>query len=174
MSISHLSLVNQKLAMANSLIANLSTASASSASLQQKALTDAVVFHLAIAVHFYIRELAELQGIKNLSSINSVDDLSAVLKQLDRSSSEVSELANLLHTADTWLNQLVRYYKQLFHSPERPKERKAFGLENRIDVVELTEVEDATLFNLTREHLSQWLDNFRALIARQREIGAEY
>lgn len=174
MAISHLSLVNQKLALANSLIANLNGAWEKSTSLERKALADAAVFHLAMAVHFYTRELAELQRIKNLSSINSLENLATALEQMDKSSSEASELLMLLHTTDTWLNQLIGYYKQLFQSPEKPKEKKAFGSESAIEFIELTEVESVAPLQLTPEHLVAWLDNFRALIKRQRETGAEY
>ena len=177
MSISHLSLVNQKLAFANALVTSLSSVTTeltTTQKLHQKALTDAVVFHLITALHFYTRELAELQRIKNLSAINSVQDLVVALEQMDGASSEVSELLVLAQTDNAWLNQLTSYYRQLFQSPEKSKERKSFGQENLIEFVELTDAESQAALQLTPKLLALWLDNFRALLARQRETNAEY
>lgn len=177
MSISHLSLVNQKLAYASAIIATLNTPlpeQKAAQQLQQQALSDAVVFHLQMALHFYLRELAGHHHIKNLSAINSVLDLAAVLQQADRASSESSELSSLVQTNDTWLNQLTRYYDQLSKSPEKPKEKKAFGQENLIELVELNEVDELPSLQLTPELLASWLNNFRALVIRQRETSAEY
>lgn len=177
MSISHLSLVNQKLAYASVVVALLNTSNydpKTGSELQQQALGDAAVFHMATALHFYLRELADHHHIKNLSAIHSVQDLAAVLQQADRASSESSELLSLVQTKDTWLNQLTIYYNQLSKSPEKHKEKKAFGHENLIDLVELADAESLPALHLTSELLTVWLNSFRALVIRQRETSAEY
>lgn len=177
MSISHLSLVNQKLAYAGAVIALLSTPDANLQTghkLKQQALGDAAAFHLAIAVHFYLRELAERYHIKHLSAIHTVQDLAAVLQQADRVSSESSELILLAETNGAWLNQLTQYYDHIFKSPEKPKEKKAFGNENLIELVELAAFDDIPSLQITPALLTSWLDNLRALIIRQRETSAEY
>ena len=177
MSISHLSLVNQKLAYASAIINLLNTPLVELQavhSLQHQALGDAAVFHLVMALHFYLRELAEHHRIKNLSTINSLQDLDAALRQMDRTSSESSEVFELAQTGETWLNQLMRYYDQLPRSPAKPKEKKAFGQENRIDLIELTEEENDAPLQVTPELLAWWLNSFRALVIRQRETSAEY
>jgi hypothetical protein len=177
MPISHLSLVNQKMAYAGSIIALLNPSQCNAkteSKLQQQALGEAAVFHLAMAVHFYLRELADHYRIKNLSAINSVEDLAAVLQQADRVSSESCELLSLVQTNGAWLNQLTQYYDQLFKSPEKPKEKKAFGSENLIELVELAEFEDSSSQPITHQLLTSWLDSFRALIIRQRDTSAEY
>jgi hypothetical protein len=177
MPISHLSLVNQKLAYASSIITLLNTSLAEPGSrheLEQQALGDAVIFHLTMALHFYVRELAGHHHIKNLSVINSVHDLVAALHQVDKVSSESSELLELATTNNTWLNQLMHHYDQLFKSPEKPKEKKAFKQESLIELVELTEVEGQPHLQLTPELLASWLDSFRTLVIRQRTTSAEY
>lgn len=177
MPINHLQLVNQKLAFANSIIASLELQPSdltTTQALQQRALKDSVVFHLATALRFYVRELAELHRVANVRAINSIDDLAAALNGLDKVSPEVSELVEVGHAPDSWLNQLIRYYNQLFDSPEKAKEKKAFGQENTINLIELREVDDVIPIELTIGVLAVWLDNFRALIARQRETSAEY
>lgn len=177
MPISHLSLVNQKLAYASALITLMNTfnsATQTGSKLQQQALADAAVFHLSMAMKFYMRELAEHHHIKNVSAINSAQDLIEVLQQADRLSSESAELLSLAQTNGTWLNQLEHYYDQLSKSPEKPKEKKAFGNENLIQLVELAESDDWVSLQITPELLTAWLDNFRILIIRQRETSAEY
>lgn len=175
MSISHLQLVNQKLAFANSIIASLTTSDdTATTKLQQQALTDAAVFHLATALHFYVRELAEQHRIMGLQGISSITDLASTLQKLDKYSSEVSELFELEQTNNSWLNQLTRYHAQLFRSPEKAKEKKAFGQENAINVIELSDADEAASLNLTVDVLVTWLNEFRSLITRQRETTAEY
>lgn len=177
MSISHLQLVNQKLAFANSIITSLAPVPGeliATQKLQQQALKDSAVFHLVTALHFYVRELAELHRVANVQAINSVYGLAAALSEIDKASSEVSELVELEQTTDTWLNQLTCYYAQLFHSPEKPKEKKAFGQESASSLIELTEVDGPPALKLTSELLMAWLASFRSLIDRQRGTSAEY
>ncbi len=178
MSISHLSLVNQKLAYTTAIVNQLNLSlveSKPSNKLLLQALGDAAVFHLAMALHFYLRELAEQHRIKNLSTIASIQDLASALEQSDKISSEVSELLELIQTNDTWLSQLTDYYGHLFQSPVKLKEKKAFGQgENQIELIELTEVGVGSLAQLTPGLLVSWLDSFRALVIRQRETTAEY
>lgn len=173
MSISHLSLVNQKLAYASAII-RLLNEQPTRQLLEHQALVDAAAFHLAMGLHFYLRELAEHYRIKNLSAINSVQDLVAALQQLNSTSSESSELLSLTEANDTWLNQLTGYYAQLSKSPQKPKEKKAFKQENLIELVELTQADETPLLKLTPELLLSWLDSFRALVIRQRDTSAEY
>ena len=173
MSISHLSLVNQKLAYAGAIIRQL-TESPPPKTLERQALVDAAVFHLAMGLHFYLRELAEHHRIKNLSAIYSVQDLISALQQSESTSSESSELLSLAQTNSTWLYNLTGYYTRLSQSPEKPKEKKAFGQENLIELIELTEVDEPPPEKLTPELLASWLDSFRALIVRQRGTSAEY
>ncbi len=177
MTISHLSLVNQKLAYARAIIRNLEAPTPelnAAQRLNRQALGDAVVFHLIVALHFYVRELAEHQSINNLSAINSTQDLLTVLQQADRVSSESIELHTLSQTPDSWLYQLLGYHDQLLQSPEKPKEKKSFGQENLIALVELTEPSDRAPFELCADHLNSWFNDFRDLITRQRETSAEF
>jgi len=177
MTISHLSLVNQKLAYAKVIIRSLEDQIAefnTAQKLNRQALSDAVVFHLVVALHFYLRELAERQSIKDLTAINSTQDLVRALEQADRVSSESIELHTLSQTPDSWLYQLLDYHDQLMKSPQKPKEKKSFGQENLIVLVELTEAGNRAPLELTANLLSSWHNSFRDLIIRQRETSAEF
>jgi|GEM_PF-462382 len=177
MAISHLSLVNQKLAFASSIITALSTypdATTAAQKIQRQALGDAAVFHLSMGLHFYVRELAEHHQIKNVGSINSIQDLISTLSEVDKASPESFELVELAELKGCWLNQLTHYYDQLSKSPEKSKEKKAFAQENLIAAVELTEAESQLPVQLTSELLGSWLESFRVLVMRQRETSTEY
>lgn len=177
MSISHLSLVNQKLAFAGVTLSLLNSPSGeqiNSRKLELQALADAAVFHMMMALHFYLRELAEHHQIKNPAAIHSVQDLNTALQQLDKASSVSSEIVALSQLNGSWLNQLIQYYELLSQSPEKPKEKKAFGQEHLIEIVELAEVNGPAPINLTPELVTLWLESFRALVIRQRETSAEY
>lgn len=173
----HLQLVNQKLAFADSIIASLMSASgnfANTEKLKQQALADAAVFHLATALHFYVRELAEAHRVSNIQRITSIRDLAIALDKTDKVSSEVSELVEMEGLTDSWLNRLTYYYDQLFRSPEKVREKKAFGRENMIDAIELAGNDGPVAVELTAEVLVCWLTSFRSLIVRHRETSAEY
>lgn len=176
MSISHLQLVNQKLAFAGAIIHSLTRAAAepTAQKLSLQALKDAAVFHMITALHFYNRELAELHHIKNLHAINSVQYLASALIEAEKFSSAASELLELSQTKGCWLHQLTHYYAGLLTSPEKPKEKKAFNLEGLIELVDVSEVDEQEAALLTPEVLNSWLDSFRALIIRQRDTCAEY
>lgn len=177
MPISHLSLVNQKLAFAGFTITLLNGSldrQKSGQKLEFQALCDAAVFHMMMALHFYLRELAEHHQIKNSSAIHSIQDLSTALRQLDKVSSVSSEILTLSELDGSWLNQLIQYFDQLSKSPEKLKEKKAFGQEHLIEIVELTEVDGQRPIDLTPELLTLWFESFRALVIRQRETNAEY
>tara|TARA_R100000656_G_scaffold20550_1_gene18410 strand:+ start:267 stop:800 length:534 start_codon:yes stop_codon:yes gene_type:complete len=177
MSISHLSLVNQKLAFAGATIGLLNNSLGEPKGmrkLESQALADAVVFHLIVALHFYLRELAEHHQIKKPSVIRSIQDLISSLQQVDKVSSESSELLALSQLSDSWLSQLTQYHDHIFKSPEKPREKKAFGQENLIALVELTEAQGQELPDLTVELLTSWLESFGTLVTRQRETIAEY
>ena len=177
MTISHLSLVNQKLAFAKATIGlfNKSLDEQKNArKLETQALAEAAVFHMMMALHFYLRELAEHHQIKNPSAICSVKDLCAALQQIDKTSSESAELFALSQLKDSWLSQLTEYYGQLSKSPEKPKEKKSFGQESLIALVEVDEVHGRPLLDLTSALLASWLENFCTLVIRHRETCAEY
>jgi hypothetical protein len=174
MSINHLALVNQKLAYANFMITQLKVIEPSANKLHFAALADAAVFHLSMAAHFYVREIAERYYIKELARINSVEQLIGAMERADRVSSESVELLSLAQDADSWLGQLTGYYRVLSESPERPKEKKAFVQENLIELVELTESEGKLPVQPTYAMLNAWLGEFKALVIRHRNTSAEY
>ena len=175
---SHLSLVNQKLGFATvtlSPLENLTEMEAGKLSLVQKATCESVLLHLYTAFHFYLRELAESNGIKNPETIDSLQALVTALNQLERQPSEVIELQDLAAYQGGWLNSFLRQYEGVFKSPPKETEKKSFGTENFIELVDLTEQQEESLDKaLNIGSLKYWLNEFKSLVLRQRETGAEY
>jgi hypothetical protein len=174
MFISNLSLVNQKLAYAGAtidLLINPFRDECKLHSVLQQGLRESVVFHLNMALHFYVRELAEYHQVKLFADINSIEDLHRVLVEAGNVSLEATELMGLTKIPGTWVEQLVTYHNCLFNSPAKPREKKAFISES---IIQATQLDDTPHLELSNEILQQWLSKFRDLVIRHREINAEY
>lgn len=173
----HLSLVNQKLGFATSMLSLADTpleGVQSNHNLLQQAIYEATLLHLYTAFHFYLRELAERNGIKSPESINSLEALNIALRQLAKDPSEVAELTALTGEQGGWLGELLRTHTQIFNSPSRQIEKKSFSSDHLIALVDLTQKESNEAKELTSDLLRFWMLHFKALILRHRETGAEY
>lgn len=176
MAITHLSLVNQTLVNAGTLLGMLTALGVpetTSQRLQHRVLMDSSVLHLARAYGFYLRELGENYRIKGLAHISRADQLALALLNVDKSPSEAQELVALEKDAQSWLSQMLAADLALHASPEQPKPAKAFTPEGLISVVDMSD--EITLSpSLDLALLELWLAEFRSLILRQRETSAEY
>lgn len=138
-----------------------------------QAYGESVLLHLYSAYHFYLRELAENNAVKNPSSINDLNGLTDALTELDRRPSELAELHQLLAHPDSWLTELLRAHARVFASPAKKTQQKVNSSDNLIATIELSSTEPEPS-ELRLEMLSEWLKQFGELVARQRETGAEY
>ncbi len=171
----HLSLVNQKLGFASAMLLLASNPEvAPTGSLRCRAIQESVLIHLYSAFHFYLRELAEANGIKMPELISSLDSLINAVDQLGKHPSEVVELQSLYKQEGSWLSRLLNYYQLLFESPAKKKEKKAFVQEGMIELVELSQDEPQAKTELDTKMLAEWAAEFKSLVVRQRETGAEY
>lgn len=176
MSISNLSLVNQKLAFANAILINMELSAAQLTGAQkihQQALKDAVIFHLFTALCFYVRELADQYRVK-AAVFNTVDELYVALGDVGLNSSETNELMTLKEMPGSWLHSLLFCEQMIFKSPVKAKEKKAFILESTIELVDAIEIDQQESLELTRELLMDWLNSFRDMLSRHRNTYAEY
>lgn len=173
MAITHISLVNQKLAYSKATLGLLTSMSEPSR-LQQQALIDACVFHLVSGYRFYLRELGENYRVKNLASINNTQQLLNALTAIDKVPSEATELAALEAETASWLGQLLGYFDALHQSPTIVKEAKAFMSDTLIQAVDVTDAQAEASPPPNANELAAALDHFRQLIQRQRETSAEY
>lgn len=171
----HLSLVNQKLGFASAMLLLASDSETIPiGSLRFRAIQESILLHLYTAFHFYQRELAEANGIKMPELIDSLDSLVNALNQLGKQPSEVLELQSLCSQEGSWLSQLLNHHKLLFISPPKTVEKKAFVQEGMIELVELSLGACEVNAELDIKILAEWVKEFKALILRQRETGAEY
>ncbi|TCK09468.1 DUF6586 family protein [Marinobacterium mangrovicola] len=70
---------------------------------------ESVLFHLAGAVHSFLREIAERYRI-DPSMIGSVSDLQRQLEQTGQEAPEANELVQLVDSRESWLSRLYRAY----------------------------------------------------------------
>lgn len=175
MAISHLSIVNQKLVYAGTLL-GLATAinpSSTPERLKLQALVDSALLHLGLAYVFYLRELGENYRLKHLSSINRAEQLAVALAAANKSPSEAQELILLEQDSQSWLNAVLAAYDSLQRSPEPEKVQKAFPVDGLISVVDVSDAVEQSS-PVSANHLAIWLSEFRALVVRQRDTSAEF
>ncbi|ACE82990.1 DUF6586 family protein [Cellvibrio japonicus] len=174
----HLSLVNQKIAYAGTLIAMAAALDSlqSSQRIQQRALEDGALMHLGLAYTFYLRELGENYHLKNVALIQDVVNLVDVLSQAGKSPAEAEELLHLGSDSGSWLAQMLRAVRDLSSSPAPEKPQKAFPQgDNLIAVVDIASSErDSVDSSVSGVLLESWVKEFRQLVLRQRETSAEY
>ena len=176
MAITHISLVNQRLVYAGTLMtlaANQGELTTTSQRLERRALEDSVLMQLELAYRFYLRELGENYRLKQLNQISGATGLVSALIAANKSPSEAQELLDLEQSPDSWLAQLLAAANSLSRSPEPQKPAKAFVDANTIALVDVTGQESPDQ-PLSLDGLGFWLAEFRSLILRQRETSAEY
>ncbi len=167
-----ISLVNQKLAYARSLMAAVDVLGEPGNARQRldaQALLDATAFHLLCAYRHYLRELAEGYMVPAVASINSEDDLLSALAALGKTPNEATELKNLSRDSNSWLAQLQGCYQACWQLPGEPSPASV----GRIALVDLDKpvASDPVI---TAGRLREWYTEFNQLIARQRESSVEY
>lgn len=158
-----LSRVNQKLAQARFLLQNIDDVGLTA--LQKNSLTEAACFHLVCAYEHYLREIAEVYGLKNSASLRNESQLIEALEAAHKHPAEAEELVALRQGANTWLAQLHTHYLSLWIQP-KPVKASADG--NLIGLVEV----EAEPVDLAKVRL--WFASFISLVQRQRETSAEF
>ena len=138
------------------------------------AVVEAVAFHLMCAYQHYLRELAEIYGLKMASTISSETDLKIAFEAAKKYPVEVNELIELRNDRHSWLGQLSSYYNSLWLPPkiraQYPKEEELTS--TLIAAVSIdTETE---LSELTLASVQQWQVEFSSLVTRHRQTNAEF
>lgn len=177
MAINNFSLVNQRFAFAGSLLSSVSELGKSlsgAGKLHRDALLSSCMLQLAIAYHFYLREIADRAHLKNSALISSLKELESSLLESDRFSSDVAELLELVHQKESWLVQLERYSEEVLRSPAKEKIAKSFQSDDLIAVVDVMAIETRENLPLTLDSVAALLNAFRGMILRQRDAGAEF
>jgi hypothetical protein len=175
MSILSLSLVNQKLAYARSLVALISVPRSDDTpkeSLQRQALLDAAVMHMVCAYQHYLREIAESYFVKGVSFIKVEQDLIKVLQEAGKSPADAQELQRLHADESSWLSRLFFNYERQWAFPVVQQVKQEPVNDSLIVLVDM-DVSDEKK-QVTLSLLSAWYKQLVELIQRQRETRAEY
>lgn len=167
MSASLVARVNQRLAQARALLPALSRAEIESP-LLFTALRDACVFQLYCGFYHYLREICQYYAVKPLDAVDSLATARHLLEQHGKVSAELEELWQLQQQGE-WLAALIAAYDNCWTLPEPPSARGAV----RIEVVDL-DATQSSLPVLTAATLAGVVEQFTAIIERQRETTSEY
>lgn len=169
MSASLVARVNQRLAQARALLPALAQAEIESSPVGFTALRDACVFHLYCGFYHYLREICQYYGVQPLDAVDSLDAARHLLAQQGKVSAELEELWHLQQQRE-WLAALIAAYDNCWALPEPPSARGTV----RIDVLDLDAPSSPTLPTLGAATLTRAVEQFAAIIERQREATSEY
>jgi hypothetical protein len=170
MGTTSLGMVNQKLAYARAVLAQVERLPDDSASerMHRQALLDAGVFHLVCAYSHYLRELGENYALTHVASIHNENDLQQALMAQGKNPVELRELQELRRQPDSWLTQLYGSYNVCWQLPGKPATLEAA----RIQAIDLEAAAPAA--PITIERLQAAYKALNELIFRQRESTTEW
>ncbi|RYZ96366.1 MAG: hypothetical protein EOO68_16950, partial [Moraxellaceae bacterium] len=124
--------VNQKLMQAKHLVGGVDEQSLTP--IHRNALLEGAAFHLVCAYQHYLREIAEIYGLKNAINLRSEDDLIIAFETAKKHPAEAEELLTLRKNRDSWLTQLQGYYDSLWRPPVAKDARESENLIGLIDM----------------------------------------
>jgi hypothetical protein len=163
--------VNQKLAQAKILLSDI--VDESLIPIHRNSIMEAAAFHLVCAYQHYLRELAEVYGLKHAIAIHTELDLTNAFEVATKHPAEADELLALRSDTNSWLAQLQGYYDSLWQLPRQViSQADAESNDNLINMVNLDAVVDQQPVSL--ESIKRWHGEFIALVVRQRETSAEF
>lgn len=157
--------VNQKLSQVKVLLAMNHELSP----VQLQAIVEAAAFHLVCAYQHYLRELAEVYGLKNTLAVRSEVDLITAFEAAKKYPAEAEELVSLKRSSSSWLSQLHDYYDSLWSLPRIMESQPT---ENLIPVVDVDQSSSAKPVDPAT--IAQWQVAFVDLVVRQRATSAEF
>lgn len=135
-----------------------------------QALLESSLFHLVLASQAYFRELASNYQLADVDSITQISDLEQRLQVAGKTPAEASELEVL--SIEGWLGDAFQSFAVI--GRERFVAQHA---EPKTDsMIPMTELTNKTSEpkQLTPEQLSEWIEKFREMLNRHREIMVEY
>ncbi len=167
MSVSDLSLVNQRLSYARILLDDLKNKDSLGNSLKSRALLDASIFHLNCAYSHYLREIRAQYLLPVIQGAVSIEAIRKELKGRGIVSGELDELAQLEASASNWLKYLQAAFNQCW-------EQVAVDSTPSNNMITVVNLDAAKTVTPTLEGVLLWSGALIELISRQRESSVEY
>lgn len=135
--------------------------------LEVAAVKNGILFHLAVALHAYRREIAERYALPT-ESIATLADLISAQQSLGQSTSEATEFEVLAETPGSWLNQLELRYAQCWG--DIPAKPASVETRSEISLVQIEPAQDL----IQESPLITLYSELYALINRQRAAMQEW
>lgn len=165
MSLSGLSLTNQRLYFAKLQLQQYDALAECESEPARQAQYESVIFHLLQAYRSFLRELAEVQNLPLSADTGSAVALLEGCSG-DFVSPELQELALLEKEAASWLAQMQKAFAQL---SAMGGESREFGVVHHSEI-SLTMVADDD----RHSGLALWLDSLSSVIQRLRAVSQEW
>ncbi len=130
------------------------------------ALVEGALFHLHVAYRAYLQEL--LSPFKLTSAVDSADQANAVLREQQSQSSDIDELVKLEHSG-AWPAKLLAAFVSTARAVGSDENKSNAEIASNAGIA----LHDVTA-QLDRDVLNSWLQQFRALVQRQRQHAVEW
>lgn len=135
-----------------------------------QALLESALFHLILAYKKYLRELADNYQLANSDSIDSFLGLRQAFVDSDKTPAESNELEVLVN--EGWIGDALASFEIVGEESRSKKLEQQTEL--LIPLANLGTAYVAKSKPLTQQLLMQWIESFRELINRHRDIMVEY
>lgn len=140
--------------------------------LRNRGVLESSTWHLNRAYQYYLYELGANYQLKEPESNKSAIELGEALEAIDKHPGEAAELAQL--EKDGWIADLKRALVDLDRPDSTPGAKlisqQAMASQAHLKLVNL---EDEPI-PLSAERLRNWLEKFKELTTRHREVMVEY
>ncbi len=162
------SLVNEKLFISKLLLEQLDKLHDPYGHLQ-KGLCESAVYQLECGYRHHLRAVAENYNIRSAAEISSVNELIAALEAVGKHPAEAEEMADLEENEESWLGQLLATWRSFSRLPAAEVAGESSG------PIPLLQLYPAPALNaLDRAQIQSWIDGFRELVERHREVMVEW
>lgn len=175
MSDTYLSRTNQKLSFVRLHLEALESAQQSNSWNKHglvESYNESVLFHLAGAVHAFLREIAERYSL-DVEAVSTIEDLVLQFERTGQESPEANELAQLAELPGSWLHGLNRAFAACWSATD--KHLKRTDPSQSLSEIHVMQVnpdhsEDQQLLLEYR----QWFDGLNKLVERLRSAMLEW
>lgn len=135
------------------------------APLTRAGLVEAALFHLNLALSYFLREIAENYQVPESGAIQVADDLSKALARIDKQPPELNEI--LVAANKGWIRDMHRAWQKLHNYSAKSASGLAMPATSLIQTRQLSDDE------LNQEQMQTWTARMRELVERQREMMVE-
>lgn len=174
----YIGIVNQRIALALHQLRLTVDETSSAEKMRNQSCTYAGLWHLSNAYKAYVLEVGASYKVEQPEKAYDAAKLSEILESMNKAPAEARELVDL--EKNGFIGQLQKALSTveavesglMLPAPDKLKTKVNLAEYDPLSLKNITSVEDKLEINA--ERLSDWINEFKALISRHRELMIEY